>query len=77
MSKFPIYERVAIRRDLDQYGLSAGDIATLVDYVPHPTCGQEGCMLEVFNPLNTGADQRMTSGRNIIFVQKLGDASCR
>jgi len=51
MSKLPLYERVALRRDMEQHGLRAGDVATLVDYVPHPGGGQEGCVLEVFNAL--------------------------
>jgi hypothetical protein len=52
MSRLPLYERVALRRDMDQHGLRAGDVATLVDYVPHRGgSGQEGCVLEVFNAL--------------------------
>jgi hypothetical protein len=51
MTKLPLYERVALRRDIDQHGLRAGDVATLVDYVPHPSGGPEGCVLEVFNAL--------------------------
>jgi hypothetical protein len=27
---------VSLTRDLAEYGLRAGDIATLVDFVPHP-----------------------------------------
>lgn len=28
-----------------------GDVATLVDYVPHPTDGERACILEIFNAL--------------------------
>jgi len=44
-----LYQRVALRRDLDQHGLKAGDIAMLVDTVPHPRGGEDGYVLEVFN----------------------------
>ena len=51
MSKPSLYERVALKRDLEQFRLKRGDVATLVDYVPHPDHGQDGCVLEVFNAL--------------------------
>jgi hypothetical protein len=40
---------VSLTRDLPEYGLRAGDIATLVDFVPHPNNGEEGCILEISN----------------------------
>ncbi len=46
-----LYQEVALTRDLPEYGLRAGDIATLVDFVPHPSDGEEGCVLEVFNAI--------------------------
>jgi len=46
-----LYQRVALRRDLPEHGLRKGDVATLVDYVPHPEGGEQGCVLEVFNAL--------------------------
>lgn len=49
--KFPLYQRVALRRDLPHQGLKAGDVALLVDTVPHPEGGEDGCVLEVFNAL--------------------------
>lgn len=49
--KFPLYQRVALRRDLPDHGLKAGDVAMLVDTVPHPKGGEDGCVLEVFNAL--------------------------
>ncbi|HVT16377.1 MAG TPA: DUF4926 domain-containing protein [Thermoanaerobaculia bacterium] len=49
--KMPLYERVALSRDLDEHGLKKGDVAVLVDHVPHPERGEEGCLLEVFNAL--------------------------
>ncbi len=47
--KIELYEQVALRNDLPEYGLKQGDVATLVDFVPHPQGGEEGCILEVFN----------------------------
>lgn len=44
-----LYQEVALTRDLPEYQLRTGDIATLVDFVPHPSGGEEGCLLEVFN----------------------------
>jgi Domain of unknown function (DUF4926) len=47
----PLYQRVALRRDLPEHGLKTGDVATLVDYAQHPEGGERGCVLEIFNAL--------------------------
>ncbi len=44
-----LYQDVALTRDLPEYRLRAGDIVTVVDFIPHPAGGEEGCVLEVFN----------------------------
>jgi len=44
-----LYQEVALTPDLPEYQLRAGDIATLVDFVSHPSGGEEGCLLEIFN----------------------------
>ena len=44
-----LYQEVALTRDFPEYELKAGDIATLIDFVDHPSGGEEGCVLEVFN----------------------------
>ncbi|MGH9851765.1 MAG: DUF4926 domain-containing protein [Blastocatellia bacterium] len=44
-----LYQEVALTRDLPEHQLKAGDVATLVDFVPHPSAGEDGCVLEVFN----------------------------
>jgi Domain of unknown function (DUF4926) len=44
-----LYQEVTLTRDLPEYDLKAGDIATLIDFVAHPSSGEEGCVLEVFN----------------------------
>lgn len=46
-----LYQEVALTRDLPEHGLKTGDIAMLVDFVPHPSDGEEGCVLEVFNAI--------------------------
>jgi len=46
-----LLEHVALKRDLPEHGLKKGDVATLVDYVPHPEGEEQGCVLEVFNAL--------------------------
>jgi hypothetical protein len=47
----PLYERVALKRDIPEHDLRRGDVAVLVDHVSHPEGGEEGCVLEVFNAL--------------------------
>ena len=46
-----LYTEVALTQNLVEYNLKLGDIATLVDFVPHPQGGEEGCVLEVFNAI--------------------------
>jgi len=47
-----LYQRVALRRDVVEHGLRRGDVAVVVDRVPHPKGGPRGCVLEVFNALD-------------------------
>ena len=47
----PLYQRVALKRDLSEQNLKKGDVATLVDYVSGPEDGEPECVLEVFNAL--------------------------
>ena len=49
LMKPDLYPRVALRRDLDEHHLKKGDVAMLVDRVPHPAGGESGVVLEVFN----------------------------
>jgi hypothetical protein len=46
-----LHERVALKRDLQEHQLRAGDVAYLVDFVPHPESGEEGGVIEVFNAI--------------------------
>ena len=47
--KLDLYQRVALRRDVADHKLRKGDVAVLVDRVPHPGGQEDGCVLEVFN----------------------------
>ena len=51
MTKPKRYEDVAIARDLPEENLKQGDVAVVVEYVPHPTGGEEGAILEIFNAI--------------------------
>lgn len=46
-----LYQEIALTRDIPEDGLRKGDLAMLVDYIPHPGGGEEGAILEVFNAL--------------------------
>jgi hypothetical protein len=48
--RLPLYQEVVLNRDFPQYELSKGDIGILNDYGPHPDRGEEGCILEIYNP---------------------------
>lgn len=47
--RLELYQEVALRRDVPEHQLKRGDIATLVNFVPHPSGGEDGCVLEIFN----------------------------
>jgi len=49
--KLELYQRVALAVDEPMLNLKRGDVATLVDYAPHPSGGEDGYVLEVFNAL--------------------------
>jgi hypothetical protein len=44
-----LYQRVALRLDVAEYRLKKGDVAVLLDRVPHPSGGEPGVVLEVYN----------------------------
>jgi len=46
-----LYQEIALTRDIPTEKLKQGDIAVLIDYVPHPTGGEEGAVLEIFNAI--------------------------
>jgi hypothetical protein len=47
--KLELYQRVSLTCDLPEHRLQRGDVATLVDHVPHPNGEERGCVLEIFN----------------------------
>ena len=49
METLELYQYVALSRDVPQYNLKQGDVAMLIDYVTHPSGGEDGYILEVFN----------------------------
>lgn len=51
MKKIALYERVALAVDEPELNLKKGDVATLIDRVPNPSGGEDGCVLELFNAL--------------------------
>jgi putative heme iron utilization protein len=55
--KIPLYQSVALREDIDEHHLKRGDVAVVVDYVPHPVDGEDGYVLEVFNALGESLNE--------------------
>lgn len=49
--KLELYQEIALNRDFPDQNLHKGDVAMLIDYVPHPEDGEEGAVLEVFTAL--------------------------
>ncbi len=48
--KFELYSKIALKEDLEKYGLKKGDVAVIVEEHPEIN-GQVGFTLEVFNAL--------------------------
>lgn len=46
-----LYKEVVLLRNVTNSSLRAGDVAVLVDIVPHPAGGEDGAVLEVFNAI--------------------------
>lgn len=46
-----LYKQVALVRNIPDANLYQGDVAVLVDFINHPTDGEQGAILEVFNAL--------------------------
>jgi hypothetical protein len=44
-----LFQQVVLCRDCPDQKLSIGDEATLLDFIPHPEGGEEGCILEIFD----------------------------
>lgn len=61
-----LYERVALARDLDEHDLKRGDVATVVDFAPHPTGGPAGIVLEVTNALGDSLQVVVVTSTDIV-----------
>ncbi|MBE9014593.1 DUF4926 domain-containing protein [Chroococcidiopsis sp. CCALA 051] len=80
---FEFYQRVALTRDLSEHQLKIGDVATLIDFVPHPSSGEDGCVLEVFSATGESiavvivpkSDLKPLKNDEILTVRSLAEAS--
>lgn len=50
------YKQVTLTHDVPDANLYRGDVAVLVDFIDHPTGGEQGAILEVFNALGESID---------------------
>ncbi len=46
-----LYQEVTLTQNFPEHNLCQGDVATLIDCVPHPNNGEGGAILEVFNAI--------------------------
>jgi len=46
-----LYQEVALTRTIPSVRLNKGDVAVVIDYLPHPSGGEEGAVLELFNAI--------------------------
>lgn len=46
-----LFQEVALSGDIPEQHLKTGDVATLLDYVPHTRSGEDSCFLEGFNAI--------------------------
>jgi len=51
MMKPNLFQEVALAKDVPEANLRRGDMAVVVDYVSHPSDGNEGAVLEIFNAI--------------------------
>lgn len=51
MAQLELYTEVALIEDIVAENLRKGDVATLIDIVPHPSNGDDGAVLELFNAI--------------------------
>jgi hypothetical protein len=47
--KLELYQYVALSRDIPEHNLKRRDVVMLIDNVTHPSGGEDGYILEVFN----------------------------
>jgi hypothetical protein len=79
MNRPKLFDRVALTQDIKEHALKRGDVATLVDFAPHPTGAPDGMILEVTNALGeslkvvivTAADIEPLQADEILAVRTL------
>ena len=49
MVQLELYKEVTLTKDFPTENLQKGDVATLIDMVLHPSGGEDGAVLEIFN----------------------------
>jgi hypothetical protein len=64
-----LYQRVSLAQDFPAYRLKKGDIATFIDTVPHPTGGEEGYVLEIFNAIGESINTVIVPKSGIIALK--------
>lgn len=80
---FELYQRVALNRDLPEDKLKISDVATLIDFVPHLSGGEDGCVLEIFSAVGESiavvivpiSDIKPLKNDDILTVRSLAEAS--
>ena len=43
-----LYTRVVVNRDVPEEGLRQGDVGMYIEYLKHPSGGEDGAILEIF-----------------------------
>lgn len=69
-----LYQEVYLTCDLPDKQLCKGDVVVLVDYVPHPTSGGQGAILEIFNAVGESVNVVTVP---ISAIAQLTPTSCR
>lgn len=80
---FELYQRIALNRDLPEHHLKAGGVATLIDFISHPSGGEDGCILEFFSATGESiaivivpkTDLKPLKDDEILTVRSLAEAS--
>ena len=83
MTQPVLHQRVTLKRGIAELRLQAGDVAFLVDTVPHPTCGELGGVIEVFNALGDSmavatvplSDLEPLAADEVLAVRRLKDTT--
>ncbi|MGD1278208.1 MAG: DUF4926 domain-containing protein [Tepidisphaeraceae bacterium] len=60
-----LYQQVALRRDVPQENLRKGDVATVVELVPHSSGGPQGWVIEVFDAVGQSITVTAVSVDNV------------